>query len=69
MPAKPKKLRGSRRAAFIATIAASILLKIACDKVVELVNAGTLSTPSIYVALACCSAGLIAAFIAWENAK
>lgn len=68
MRAKPKCPRRPRRVAFLATIAASILLKIGCDKVVELVNTGTLSTPSIYVALVSCALGLTAVFVALDKA-
>lgn len=68
MAARPKKANRARRVAFLASIAASIFLKLCCDKVVELLNLGSLSTPSIYVALVSCALGLTAVFVALDNA-
>jgi hypothetical protein len=50
-------------------ILASILLKLGMDKIVELVTNGTLTTPSIYVALMSCILGLIFLFVALNNAN
>jgi hypothetical protein len=60
---------GSRKLALIATIIASLLLKLGIDKIVELVSNGTLTTPSIYVALFSCILGLISLFVALSNAN
>ena len=52
----------------IATIAASILLKLGFDKIIELWNNGTLPTSSIYVAVFSWILGLIALFVALDSA-
>ena len=59
----------SRKLALVMSILASILLKLGVDKIIELFSNGTLATHSIYVALFSCIFGLIAIFVALNNAN
>jgi uncharacterized membrane protein YhaH (DUF805 family) len=68
MATRPNKQGRSRRLAFICTIVASILLKIGCDKAIELWSIGIPSKHLICIALLSWIFGLIALFVALDKA-
>jgi hypothetical protein len=55
--------------AFICTIIASILLKIGCDKAIELFTGGISTRQGMVVALLSWIFGLIALFVALDRAE
>jgi hypothetical protein len=67
MATRPKRRSRSRRLALISTIIASILLKLGCDKAIELWSRSSPSKQLICVALLSWIFGLIALFVALDK--